>query len=50
MIIVFLLQLIFLHAVKKSDVIFIAVGTPSKANGETDLSQVGRLRKELVLR
>ncbi|MCI0442947.1 UDP-glucose/GDP-mannose dehydrogenase family protein [bacterium] len=27
-------------AVKKSDVIFIAVGTPSKANGETDLSQV----------
>lgn len=27
-------------AVKKSDVIFIAVGTPSKENGETDLSQV----------
>jgi UDPglucose 6-dehydrogenase len=27
-------------AVKKADVIFIAVGTPSKANGETDLSQV----------
>ncbi len=27
-------------AVKKSDVIFIAVGTPSKTNGETDLSQV----------
>ena len=27
-------------AVKKGDVIFIAVGTPSKENGETDLSQV----------
>jgi UDPglucose 6-dehydrogenase len=27
-------------AVKKSDVIFIAVGTPPKENGETDLSQV----------
>ena len=27
-------------AVKKADVVFIAVGTPSKANGETDLSQV----------
>jgi UDPglucose 6-dehydrogenase len=27
-------------AVKKSDVIFIAVGTPSKENGESDLSQV----------
>lgn len=27
-------------AVEKSDVIFIAVGTPPKANGETDLSQV----------
>lgn len=27
-------------AVKKSDVIFIAVGTPPKTNGETDLSQV----------
>ena len=28
------------NAVRKSDVIFIAVGTPPKANGETDLSQV----------
>jgi UDPglucose 6-dehydrogenase len=27
-------------AVRKSDVIFIAVGTPAKENGETDLSQV----------
>ena len=32
-------------AVKKSDVIFIAVGTPSKANGETDLSQVENAAK-----
>ncbi|GAH77680.1 unnamed protein product, partial [marine sediment metagenome] len=28
------------EAVKKSDVVFIAVGTPSKHNGEVDLSQV----------
>ncbi len=28
------------QAVKKSDVVFIAVGTPPKDNGETDLSQV----------
>jgi UDPglucose 6-dehydrogenase len=30
-------------AVTKSDVIFIAVGTPSKNNGETDLSQVEKV-------
>jgi UDPglucose 6-dehydrogenase len=28
------------NSIKKSEVIFIAVGTPPKANGETDLSQV----------
>ncbi len=32
-------------AVRKSDVIFIAVGTPAKENGETDLSQVEEVAK-----
>lgn len=36
-------------AVKKSDVIFIAVGTPSKTNGETDLSQVEEAAKGIGL-
>ncbi len=33
-------------AVKKSEVIFIAVGTPAKENGETDLSYVEAVAKE----
>ncbi len=35
-------------AVKKSDVIFIAVGTPQKENGETDLSYVVNVAKEIA--
>src|SRR5512132_2784785 len=34
-------------AVRQSDVIFIAVGTPSKDNGETDLSQVEAVAAEI---
>ena len=33
------------QAVRNSDVIFVAVGTPSKENGETDLSQVEEAAK-----
>ncbi len=35
-------------AVKKSEVIFIAVGTPAKENGETDLSYVEAVAKEIA--
>ena len=35
-------------AVKKSEVIFIAVGTPPKENGETDLSYVEAVAKEIA--
>ena len=33
------------NAIKKSDIIFIAVGTPSKKNGEVDLSYVESVSK-----
>lgn len=36
------------EAVKKSEVIFIAVGTPAKENGETDLSYVEAVAKEIA--
>ncbi len=36
-------------AVRKSDVAFIAVGTPSKENGETDLSQVETVAQGIAL-
>jgi UDPglucose 6-dehydrogenase len=36
-------------AVKKSDVIFIAVGTPPKSNGETDLSQVEDAARSIAM-
>lgn len=36
-------------AVKKSDVIFIAVGTPPKDNGEADLTSVEHVSKEIAL-
>ena len=35
------------EAVKKSQIIFIAVGTPSLANGESDLSQVMTVAREI---
>ena len=35
-------------AVKKSEVVFIAVGTPAKENGETDLSYVEAVAKEIA--
>lgn len=35
-------------AVEKSDVIFIAVGTPPKSNGETDLSQVQEVAEAIA--
>ena len=34
-------------AVKKADVIFIAVGTPSQPNGEPDLSQVSQAARSI---
>src|SRR3972149_6779154 len=34
-------------AVRKADVVFIAVGTPSRDNGETDLSQVEAVAAEI---
>lgn len=37
------------EGVKKSEVIFIAVGTPSKDNGETDLSYVEYVSREIAL-
>lgn len=36
------------EAVKKTEVIFIAVGTPAKENGETDLSYVEVVAKEIA--
>ncbi|KAF0135321.1 MAG: UDPglucose 6-dehydrogenase [Candidatus Saganbacteria bacterium] len=36
------------HAVKKADVIFIAVGTPPKANGQADVTAVFEVAKDIA--
>ena len=35
------------EAIKKSDIIFICVGTPTKKNNEADLSQIYSVAKEI---
>lgn len=37
------------YAVKRSDIIFICVGTPPKENGEPDLTSVEKVAKEIAL-